>query len=390
MVVTDRGDVFFYKDGYIRTSSEEYTLDSNLNYVHLTNNCLQVYGKNYGKHEEGNTLAFSVLQQYLDEEFPALNVSLAEHILPRIKDLILDTIFSVKHRLVVPVKKRLCNFELLGYDFMIDEDFRVWLIEINSNPYLGIPNPYIAGVLPHMLDNLFSLVLDPVYPSKSEKVLPNNFELLFCEKDSLYSSAPINTRRSYKKDYLYPVKECGPVQPETKAKKRAQMKKPAAAVHPAEKSPERSPEGKKEVNANANADSTNNTKKSGRKSASPKALPQLPRVSKSIQSLIPGLKKETHTPKTKARKDLDKSVSSSTESGESKYGKKHAIPKNPRSLSPVAEAPASLKLDDQAREAIRMQQWETLKAIFGKIVARVVSQPQSSQISEADVINVLL
>jgi hypothetical protein len=31
-------------------------------------------------------------------------------------------------------------FELFGYDFLIDDDFRVWLIEINENPYLGLSN----------------------------------------------------------------------------------------------------------------------------------------------------------------------------------------------------------------------------------------------------------
>ena len=36
-------------------------------------------------------------------------------------------------------------FELFGYDFMIDEDFRCWLLEINTNPYLGLPNKLIKG-----------------------------------------------------------------------------------------------------------------------------------------------------------------------------------------------------------------------------------------------------
>jgi len=40
------------------------------------------------------------------------------------------------------------SFGLLGYDFMIDEDFRVWLIEVNENPYLGYPNEYIANLVP--------------------------------------------------------------------------------------------------------------------------------------------------------------------------------------------------------------------------------------------------
>ena len=33
-------EVYFYREGYVRTSSELYSLESNLNYIHLTNNCL--------------------------------------------------------------------------------------------------------------------------------------------------------------------------------------------------------------------------------------------------------------------------------------------------------------------------------------------------------------
>ena len=35
------------------------------------------------------------------------------------------------------------TYELFGFDFLIDEDYRVWLIEVNSNPYLGMPNEYM-------------------------------------------------------------------------------------------------------------------------------------------------------------------------------------------------------------------------------------------------------
>lgn len=47
---------------------------------------------------------------------------------------------------------------MLGYDFMIDEDFRVWMIEVNENPYLGIPNDFINKLLPKMLDDMVELV----------------------------------------------------------------------------------------------------------------------------------------------------------------------------------------------------------------------------------------
>ena len=51
--------------------------------------------------------------------------------------------------------KRKNVFEIFGYDFLIDEDFRLWLIEINTNPYFGVPNGYIAELLPKMMDDLF-------------------------------------------------------------------------------------------------------------------------------------------------------------------------------------------------------------------------------------------
>ena len=53
---TEKNEVYFYKYGYIRTSSNGYNLNENSNYVHLTNNCLQQYNMDYGKFEEGNTI----------------------------------------------------------------------------------------------------------------------------------------------------------------------------------------------------------------------------------------------------------------------------------------------------------------------------------------------
>lgn len=82
----------------------------------------------------------------------------------RIKDLIIDTILAVKNQLN-PNKRKHC-FELFGYDFLIDEDFRIWLIEVNTNPYFGIPNEYITDLLPKMIDDMTKIVVDPIYPPK--------------------------------------------------------------------------------------------------------------------------------------------------------------------------------------------------------------------------------
>lgn len=36
------------------------------------------------------------------------------------------------------VENRKNSFEFLGYDFMIDQDLKVWLIEINSSPSMSL------------------------------------------------------------------------------------------------------------------------------------------------------------------------------------------------------------------------------------------------------------
>lgn len=50
---------------------------------------------------------------------------------------------------------------------MLDEDFRVWLIECNTNPFLGTPNDYMKQLVPQMLDDVFRLVVDPVFPPQT-------------------------------------------------------------------------------------------------------------------------------------------------------------------------------------------------------------------------------
>lgn len=157
--------MYIYKNGYIRTSSDEYDLNNENNYIHLTNNCLQQHGENYGKFEDGNTVSYEALQKYLDEQFPELQLNVQEHFVPRMKDLIIDTILSVKTQLNPNKRKNI--FELFGYDFLIDEDFRLWLIEVNTNPYFGVPNQFIAQLLPKMMDDLMAIVVDPIFPPKT-------------------------------------------------------------------------------------------------------------------------------------------------------------------------------------------------------------------------------
>ena len=56
---------------------------------------------------------------------------------------------------------------------MIDSDLRVWLIEVNTNPYIGIQNTKMKNVLPDMLDSLNRIVIDPVLENLTPELEDN-------------------------------------------------------------------------------------------------------------------------------------------------------------------------------------------------------------------------
>lgn len=47
---------------------------------------------------------------------------------------------------------------------MVDQDFTVWLIEVNTNPCLDESSKLLKSLLPRMLDDAFKLTLDKVFP----------------------------------------------------------------------------------------------------------------------------------------------------------------------------------------------------------------------------------
>jgi tubulin---tyrosine ligase len=54
--------------------------------------------------------------------------------------------------------------QVFGLDFMIDDDFKVFLIEVNTNPCLELCSPLLARLIPNMLENAFRIVTDPLFP----------------------------------------------------------------------------------------------------------------------------------------------------------------------------------------------------------------------------------
>ena len=66
-------------------------------------------------------------------------------------------------------RQNVLSFEIFGYDFIIDNNFKPWILEINNNPGLGISSPVIEKLVPRMMDDALRLTIDKVFETKYDK-----------------------------------------------------------------------------------------------------------------------------------------------------------------------------------------------------------------------------
>jgi hypothetical protein len=80
-----------------------------------------------------------------------------------IKFIVSKTLDSVKRKL--DSNKRNGCFEIFGYDFMVDNDLSVWLIEVNTNPCLDESSQLLKTLLPRVIDDGLKVSVDKEFPS---------------------------------------------------------------------------------------------------------------------------------------------------------------------------------------------------------------------------------
>lgn len=162
-LVTQNLDLFVFKEGYLRLSSETYNINDIDNaFIHLTNNAVQQYSKNYGQFESGNQMSYADFQSYLDKS--GLNCSVKNELVPKIQEYIMISMVSIRRKL--NKNERKYCFELFGYDFILDEQFGVWLIEVNTNPCIEESSKLLQQYIPRMLDDAFKLTVDQLFPPR--------------------------------------------------------------------------------------------------------------------------------------------------------------------------------------------------------------------------------
>jgi len=156
-------NLYFCKEGHLKGSSELYNLNNSNKFIHITNYSLQKNSNKFELYEIGNEMSYKDFKNYLINE----NISLDkfDYMINQMKLLIKISFKSVSKKLLKNKKNILC-FEIFGYDFILDNDFKLWILEINNNPGLSISSPVIEKLVPRMMDDAFRLTLDKVFNTK--------------------------------------------------------------------------------------------------------------------------------------------------------------------------------------------------------------------------------
>ena len=152
-------NLYYCKEGHLKGSSELYNVEKSNKFIHITNYSFQKKTSNFARFEYGNEISYASFKQFLKEEgFPPdkFNTMIED-----MKFLIKISFKSVNKK-IYKTNDVLC-FELFGYDFIIDNEFKPWILEINNNPGLGISSPVIKKIIPRMIDDAFRLTIDKVF-----------------------------------------------------------------------------------------------------------------------------------------------------------------------------------------------------------------------------------
>ena len=149
-------NLYLFKEGHFKATSLPYDVNSQDSYVHLTNYSVQKYNANFAKFETGNEISFADFESSLDNK-----INVTKDLLPKVKEIIIHSLKSVCGK-INKLERKIC-FEIFGYDFMFDEYYNPFLLEVNTNPGLEISSPLIEMLIPRMIDDAFKITIDKVF-----------------------------------------------------------------------------------------------------------------------------------------------------------------------------------------------------------------------------------
>ncbi|XP_068772293.1 inactive polyglycylase TTLL10 isoform X1 [Struthio camelus] len=191
--------VLFFAQGYVRLTCTNYDATSDDLTVHLTNQYMQKKNPLYSQLKEETVWRMEHFNSYVNEKFRKANGLPKDWVLTvftkRMQQIMMQCFLAAKLKL----ERKLGYFDLIGCDFLIDENFKVWLLEMNANPALHTNCKVLRDIIPTVVYESLDLVLEIFNKRlRGQSVLPLetlcHFVLLYKEDAAGPGQKPLKLR----------------------------------------------------------------------------------------------------------------------------------------------------------------------------------------------------
>nr|XP_013001645.1 tubulin polyglutamylase TTLL4 [Cavia porcellus]XP_013001646.1 tubulin polyglutamylase TTLL4 [Cavia porcellus] len=156
--------IYLFSDGLVRFASCKYSPSMKSlgnKFMHLTNYSINKKNTEYQANADetacqGHKWALKALWKYLSQK--GIN---SDIIWEKIKDVVVKTIISsepyVTSLLKLYVRRPYSCHELFGFDIMLDENLKPWVLEVNISPSLHSSSPLDISIKGQMIRDLLNL-----------------------------------------------------------------------------------------------------------------------------------------------------------------------------------------------------------------------------------------
>ena len=154
-------------------------------YVHLCNNSIVKNSGNFAQaakeiDSDGNMWSLARFQRHLAEDLGQINV-LERRIMPKLKQIVIDSLRTAQGC----VKERKESCQIFGYDFVVDDCFDVWLLEINSSPTMEPSTALTARLCKQFQEDIVKVVVDlPAEQGRRHKAGQPKIKIASCGRET--------------------------------------------------------------------------------------------------------------------------------------------------------------------------------------------------------------
>lgn len=174
--------IWLWMEPYFRFSAEDYKENNFSNtFAHLTNNSIAKHSAFFKETPIKDNMWFLdefrkyIVEYYGEDYWPEIH--------EKIKKIVILSLVATKHKLF---DRKNCH-EVFGYDFMIDQNLNVYLIEINASPDWSYSTHVTEKLVKEASEDIIKVVID--YTENEKNKNSNNiidtgkFKKIYCSNE---------------------------------------------------------------------------------------------------------------------------------------------------------------------------------------------------------------